>query len=93
MTAPKGASVALVRGDRFVWTPSAKHRPRDLLFLEVRRVAKDGTWADIAVCTWAVMWTKRQQLPLPEGTSRYDWSTADLAAQEADHVSSLAGVL
>jgi hypothetical protein len=35
--------------------------------VEVRRVAKDGTWADIFVyeLTSRTSWTKRQRLPFP----------------------------
>jgi hypothetical protein len=77
------------RGDRFVaygdWRPSSR------LYIEVTRVAKDGTWADIRVQTWAVMWTKRQPLTgghLPE-TEPFDWTALDLAKQEVDHMAML----
>lgn len=74
----------LKRGDLFVAYPG--HRFADRLFVEVTRTAKDGSWADIKVCTWAVMWTKRQ--PTPKGTLpdcvRREWNMADLAHQEAD---------
>ena len=38
--------------------------------IEVRRVSKDGTWADIFVYqpSSRVSWTKRQRLPFPD-----DW--------------------
>lgn len=69
------------RGDRFVAYPDAP--PRQRLFGEVTRVARDGSWADVRVCTWAVMWTKRQPLPLPASEMR-DWTQDDLDKGMAD---------
>jgi len=48
------------RGDRFVQRHPGARWP---LFVEVRRVARDGSWCDIRCCTWAVMWSKR----MPKG--------------------------
>ena len=50
------------KGDRLDWSGVA---------VEVTRVARDGSWADVR-CTHPVdgTWTKRQQLPLPAGTVR-----------------------
>ncbi len=36
----------------------------------VTRVAKDGTWADIACAVGDSQWRKRQRLPMPIGTER-----------------------
>jgi hypothetical protein len=69
------------RGDRFVAYPDCP--PRQRLFGEVTRVAKDGSWADIKVCTWAVTWTKRQVLPLPESEMR-EWGPEDISEQGSD---------
>jgi hypothetical protein len=69
------------RGDRFV--AYADRRPRDKLFVEVTRVARDGTWADIRVCNCFVMWTKRQPLPLPMVTP-HPWTMADIDHQHAE---------
>ncbi len=78
------------RGDRFI--AYADRRPAERLFVEVTRVARDGTWADIRVCTWAVMWTKRQPVLLggwpPESVPR-EWTMDDLDEQEADHMAKL----
>jgi hypothetical protein len=49
------------RGDRFVWKGVS---------IEVMRAAKDGSWADIYCREMGTSWTKRQRLPLPEGTER-----------------------
>lgn len=45
-----------VRGDRYVWN--------DEVIVEVRRVAADGTWADIICADGLTIWRKRQPLPL-----------------------------
>lgn len=68
------------RGDRFVLNADGPSRER--LFILVKRVAKDGTWADIFACNWAVAWTKRQPWkdPMP-GLTRQEWSDADLQRQ------------
>jgi hypothetical protein len=79
--------MTIKRGDRFVAYPD--HRPCQRLYVTITRVAFDQSWADIRVQTWAVMWTKRQPLTddhRPPATVRQDWTTADLAAQEADHM-------
>lgn len=79
----------LRKGDRFVGYPD--ERPARRLYIEVTRVAKDGTWADIRVQTWAVMWTKRQ--PLTDGRLPAcrdgQWDVRDLAVQEVDHMAML----
>jgi hypothetical protein len=70
------------RGDRLVAYPDAPLRQR--LFIEVTRVARDGSWADISVQTWAVMWKKRQPLDergMPPTTEFYDWTDRDLFDQ------------
>jgi hypothetical protein len=80
------------RGDRFVAFPN--ERPCRRLYIEVTRVARDRTWADIRVQTWAVMWTKRQKLSArgrPPMSEPYEWTTADLNAQETDHMAMLEG--
>jgi hypothetical protein len=68
------------RGDRLIAYPDAA--PKSRLFVEVTRVAKDGTWADIKVCNCFVMWTKRQRLPLPECVA-YAWTMEDIDQQHA----------
>lgn len=73
--------VAVKRGDRYIWRHPAT--PETPVYIEIVRVARDGSWADIRCCTWAVMWTKRQPLPLPEHTSPYAWSEKDLDADAA----------
>lgn len=58
--------------------------PAGDLFIEVRRVARDASWADIACYTWAIMWRKRQPLRrgrLPFKAERFDWDSSDLAMQ------------
>jgi hypothetical protein len=71
------------KGDRLV--AYAAERPKSRVFIEVTRVARDGAWADIRCYTWAVMWTKRQPLPLDFVVPR-DWGMADMEEQEADHI-------
>ena len=76
-------STNLVKGDRL-----AAYRdcpPRQRLYLEVTRVAKDGSWADIRVCNCYVMWTKRQKLDargLPPDSEMYYWDASDLDRQD-----------
>jgi hypothetical protein len=48
------------------------------VYVEVTRVAKNGTWADIRCYTWASSWAKRQPLPLPPDTTVYAWTITDL---------------
>ena len=82
--------MTIKRGDRLVAYPD--QRPAHRLFIEVTRVAKDGTWADIRVCTWAVMWTKRQTLDehgLPPESRDGAWDQRDLDEQEIDHMAKL----
>jgi hypothetical protein len=47
--------------DRFTWED---------VEINVIRVAKDGTWADIHCHVGESFWTKRQPLPMPEGCIR-----------------------
>ena len=75
------------KGDLFVANPDERlcHRHQ----IEVRRVAKDGSWVDIAVMSWAVMWTKRQ--PLKDGDFAFPYETGviDFDAQQDDHMAML----
>lgn len=73
--------VAPRKGDLFVAYADA--RPADRVFIEVTRVAKSGAWADLKCFTWAVMWTKRQPLPLRYAVKR-DWHVLDLERQMED---------
>jgi hypothetical protein len=56
------------KGQRYVWNRDAAG---GTVYVEVCRVARDGTWADI-LCTVLPhdrdhgTWTRRQPLPLPE---------------------------
>lgn len=80
-----------LRGERFV--AYADHRPAERLFIEITRAAADGSWADIKVCTWAVMWTKRQTLDergMPPHSTPCRWTDADLVEQQTDHMAKLA---
>lgn len=79
------------KGDRFVAGPSLRLCER--VFIEIQRVAKDGTWVDIVACTWAIMWRKR--VPLENGKlpntemNQFEWDISDLNRQEADHMKML----
>lgn len=54
------------KGDKFIWN--------DGVCVEITRVAKDQTWADLRCWTSInVSWTKRQTLPLPESFVREYW--------------------
>lgn len=74
----------VVKGARF--RAFGNLRPANQLFIEVQRVAKDQSWADVFVCNWATGWRKRQ--PLVDGAlsyaEPYDWAQDDLDAQMAD---------
>lgn len=74
------------RGDLYV--ADADKRPSARVFIEVTRVAKDGSWADLKCMTWAVMWTNRHPLPLRFAVKR-DWFEGDLHEQEDDHMAML----
>lgn len=74
----------VAKGARLWWWPETHSPLRDRVFIEVTRVARDGSWADLRCCTWAVMWTKRQPLPLPEGTCGFYWTQRHLDLQEQD---------
>lgn len=76
---------ALAKGQRFC--AYSREPLRQRVFIEVRRVARDHSWADLLMCNWAVAWTKRQ--PLHRGrlafpVERFDWDRSDLAAQNQD---------
>jgi hypothetical protein len=86
----------LKAGDEFVAYPECS--PRQRVFIRVTRVARDGSWADIACRTWAVEWRKRQPLTggeLPGNTVPHTLTQSDLDEQEADHMQALreAGVV
>jgi hypothetical protein len=65
------------RGDKFVWHggPGQSSNP---VYIEVTRVARDGSWADIWCGIGSKSWTKRQRLPLPPGTEPKEWTRQDL---------------
>lgn len=77
----------IAKGDLLV--AYSDRRPKDRLYVSVMRVAKDGAWADIRVCTWAVMWTKRMPLSpngMPPACKLMAWSDFEMVEQEADHL-------
>lgn len=79
---PFNSPAPIARGDRLIAYPNA--RPRGRFYIEVTRVAKDRTWADIRVCNCYVMWTKRQKLDdrgLPPASELCYWDQTDLDAQ------------
>ena len=79
------SATPLAKGQRFRGYPASP--PAHRVFIEVLRVARDRSWADIFVCTWAVAWRKRQPLRrgrLPFPAERLDWDRSDLAAQEME---------
>lgn len=51
-------------GDRLVWRHNLWPVP---IHIEVTRVARDGTWADIDVTMCDAQWSRRTPLPLPSG--------------------------
>jgi hypothetical protein len=63
-------STEIKRWDRFSWMGNE---------VTVTRVAKDGAWADIYVRepSTDTHWTKRQPLPMPEGSVRVDQHACD----------------
>lgn len=56
------------KGDQFIYDPDPK-RP---LFIQVNRVARDGSWADVIVLNWAASWAKRQPTPIPGRRAAWD---------------------
>lgn len=67
----------LVRGDHLIWEPS----PHDgRVYIVVTRVARDDSWADLRMYTFASTWTKRMPMPMPMRNVRFDaWDAVDLA--------------
>lgn len=60
-------------------------RPAERLYLTVSRVAKDGTWADLQVRAWAVLWTKRVPVKnLLEFSVESAWSQNEINEQYKD---------
>ena len=60
------------------------------IFIEVTRVARDGSWVDIACHTWAVRWTKRIPAEsLGKTANRFHWDAAIFAEQEEAHMQAL----
>jgi len=79
------------RGDRYV--VHADQRPCVRVFIEVTRVARDGSWADIFCLTVGRSWGKRQLLrdgQLPFGVQR-GWTNADVCDATADFVRAMGG--
>ena len=77
------------RGDLYV--AYSGNRPAERLFVSVTRVARDGTWVDLFIRTWAVGWAKRVRYPFPE-FPRFvarAWDQRDLDEQETDHMAML----
>lgn len=70
----------LTRGDQFVAYPDAKQP----VFILVNRVAWNGSWADIRCLTWALSWSKRQPLPMPDAAVPQPWTLADVEATAPD---------
>lgn len=50
------------------------------VLVKVTRVARDGSWADLWCTDGHRTWGKRQPLPLPEGLTPREWTTADALA-------------
>jgi hypothetical protein len=68
------------RGDRFVQQHPEAWWP---LFIKVTRVAKDGSWVDIRVFTWAASWAKRvpdqgQLLKTDPHLTRRNWTPDEI---------------
>lgn len=75
----------LAKGQRWMAYPGEPYPRR--VFIEVQRVARDGSWADLFACTWAVAWRKRQPLKrgcLPFPAERFEWDRSDLSRQEME---------
>lgn len=66
-------------GDKFIWRHD--DAPDVPVYVEVTRVARDGSWADIHCHTWGGFWTKRQRMPLPAGCRSHQWTSEDLDRQ------------
>lgn len=63
------------RGDRY-----RLNRPRGLVYIEVIRSARDGTWADLRYHTSRCTWSERRPLPLPARAVRCAWTDRDIRA-------------
>jgi hypothetical protein len=56
--------------DRISTVKRGEHYRWEGVRMVVTRVAKDGSWADIACASGDGQWRKRQPLPMPLGTER-----------------------
>jgi len=65
---------------------ATENRPSERVFVEVTRVAKDGSWTDIRCFTWACSWAKRMRSWPPLWAVEATWSALDLQEQEWDWV-------
>jgi len=64
-----------------VWQP----KKSAAVFIIVTRVARDGSWADLRMFTWAVSWTRRMPMPMPKANIEFrKWDAEDLAKQADD---------
>lgn len=70
-----GWITSLRRGDHLVWrVPGGSP-----VYILVTRVARDTSWADLRMHTWALSWAKRMPLPMPSDNVYFrDWNATDL---------------
>lgn len=67
---------SLRRGDHLIWTAAGGRQ----VYIVVTRVARDTSWADLRMFTWAMSWAKRMPLPMPRKHVRFEnWDSRDLA--------------
>lgn len=80
--------MTVTKGDLLIAYPEERLAHR--VVIEVTRVARDGSWADIVCSTWAVQWRKRQPLPLHyTRPASVDEVVRLIRNQEADHMAML----
>jgi hypothetical protein len=65
----------LARGDHLIW----QQNETTSVYIIVTHVARDESWVDLHMFTFAVSWTKRMPMPMPRRNIRYEgWDSVDL---------------
>lgn len=75
--APAPSTLILAKGDKLTWSGVA---------VVVTRVAKDGAWADLKCDDGEQQWTKRQPLPLPNGSKRIEEPIPGCTCEDCDEL-------
>lgn len=67
------------RGDRYILPPP----PPRPMYVEVVRVAADGTWADLRIHWYGTPRSVRRPLPLPDLYTPSEWTDSDVESRDS----------